>query len=82
MVGNVDELTVSCTGRREMIKGTFGNDEVCFSGKNGVQYEKRTFIRLTLDGLDVWLAADFGLPVDLEELTSEIVETLLAASGR
>ena len=80
--GNLSQVTVTFTLQKEMIQGTFESDTVHFSGKNGVKYEVLLLLKLTPDGLDVWLFDGLDRPVDLEQLANDVIETLLRAGGR
>lgn len=80
--GNQSEITVGVANAQEIIVGTYGNDAVNFAGKNGVKYGVQLHIKLTNDGLDVWLSDGRDRPVDMEDLANDVIETLLQAGGR
>lgn len=82
VVGNQSEVTVSITNSQELVRGTFGDDTISFSGKNGVTYEVQLRVSLTTDGSDICLLDGRGRPVEIEALASDVIETLLQASGR
>ena len=82
LIGTQTELTVRCSGQPQNITGSFNFDSISFSGKNGINFETAVYIRLTKDGMDVWLADGGDNPVDFDNAANEIIEAVLEGSGR
>ena len=83
-VGTSRDFYVSCTGHRGMIGANYEQEghTIQFAGKNGVQYAGEIYVRLSSDGLDVWLSDALKRPVDIDRIANDIIETLLKATGR
>lgn len=80
-VANPADITLHCEQQGAVITGTFGENAVVFSGKNGVAFAASLYMRFTKDQMDVCMADDAGRPVEFEDLANEMLETLLEASG-
>ena len=81
VVANPADVTLHCGQQAGIIYGTFGDNAVVFTGKNGVAYANSIYMRFTKDGTDVCVADDSGRPVNFEDAANEMIETLLEASG-
>ncbi len=81
VVANPADVTIHCEQQQGAIAGTFADNAVVFSGKNGVAFAASLYMRFTKDGTDVSVMDDAGRPVDFEAVANQMIETLLEASG-
>jgi hypothetical protein len=65
------------TGQYRRIVGTFEGDTFAFRGNGGTAFDSIWKIKLTKDGLDVWLSDGNNSPVTVDEVAETIVEALL-----
>ena len=65
------------TGRHPSIAGEFDGTTILFNGQGPVHYEAYWHIKLTDDGLDVWLSNTKGSPTTIEEISSAVIDALL-----
>jgi hypothetical protein len=81
VVANPADVTLHCEQQTGIIHGTFADNAVVFTGKDGVAYAVSLYMRFTKDGTDVCVADDSGHPVNFEHVANEMIENLLEASG-
>lgn len=82
LTGMQSSVSLCCAAHQATIDGSFSDNTVHFSGKNGVEYEVLLSVRLTPNGVETWLADSAGRPVVPDVLANEAIDTLLRASGR
>jgi hypothetical protein len=66
VVANPSDVTLHCEQHSAVITGTFGENAVVFSGKDGVAFAASLYMRFTKDQTDVCMADDAGHPVEFE----------------
>ena len=66
------------TGRHQCIIGTYNNLTLQFSGIEP-KCEVYWHVKLTADGLGVWLSDNEGRPVTIDEIADAAIEILLAS---
>ena len=81
VVANPTDVTLHCGQQAGVIYGTFADNAVVFTGKNGVAFAASLYIRFTKDGTDICLADDSGHPVSFEDIANQMIEGLLEANG-
>ena len=81
VVANPADVTLHCEQQPGVVTGTFADNAIVFSGKNGVAFAASLYMRFTKDQSDVCVADDSGHPVDFEDVANEMIETLLEISG-
>lgn len=74
---NLPAFTLSRPTRKALIAGTLANDKLTIAGKNGLRHEADWRIKVTADGLDVWLFDSDDNPAELETFAIGLIERLL-----
>jgi hypothetical protein len=81
-LGSRSGFKMSCKGSPARVSGEFAEDGISINGENGVAYQVEYDLRLTPDGLGVWLSDKNGSPYTLKDIVDSAVDALLGASGR
>lgn len=77
LISGFPAFTLARPESKALIVGNLREDRILFSGKNGLRLEVEWRIRVTTDGLDIWLFDSDNRPADMENVSANLIEQLL-----
>lgn len=77
LTAKLPAFTLARIGRKALAVGNLNDDRIAISGKNGLRLEEEWRVKVTVDGLDVWLFDGENCPAELDAFAENLIERLL-----